>query len=94
VELPADPLRAGYYCELDLLVWAETHYGREFVAFLKRERRPIGLLLRLAREASIVLLPGAGFGGPEWSVRVSLANLPEEAYGASGRSCMPRRATM
>jgi aspartate 4-decarboxylase len=31
-----------------------------------------------------VLLNGSGFEGPEWSVRVSLANLPDEAYAEIG----------
>ncbi|MDJ0347342.1 hypothetical protein QMK19_39160 [Streptomyces sp. H10-C2] len=29
----------------------------------------------LAEQTSVALLPGGGFDGPEWSVRVSLANL-------------------
>ena len=83
-ELPADPLRAGYYAELDLAVWAEQHYGAGFVEFLRRRHRPIDLLFALAERSSIVLMPCAGFGGPEWSVRVSLANLDEQAYGRIG----------
>jgi aspartate 4-decarboxylase len=82
--LPADPLRAGYYCELDLMAWAERHYGREFMEFLARRHEPVDLLLRLAEQSSIVLMPGGGFAGPQWSVRVSLANLPEQAYGEIG----------
>jgi len=82
--LPPDPLRAGYYAELDLEAWAERRYGARFLAWLKRRRRPIDFLLRLARRSATVLVPGSGFGGPEWSVRVSLANLPEEAYAKIG----------
>ncbi len=82
--LPADPLRAGYYCELDLMAWAERHYGREFMEFLARRHEPVDLLLRLAKQCSIVLMPGGGFAGPRWSVRVSLANLPEQAYARIG----------
>jgi len=82
--LPADPLRAGYYCELDLMGWAERHYGREFMEFLARRHEPVDLLLRLAEQSSIVLMPGGGFAGPQWSVRVSLANLPEQAYARIG----------
>ena len=44
----------------------------------------VGLLGRLAGQSSIVLMPGGGFAGPQWSVRASLANLPEEAYGRIG----------
>jgi len=39
----------------------------------------------IAERASIVLMPCAAFGGPPWSVRVSLANLPAQAYAAIGR---------
>ncbi|MBI4756764.1 MAG: aspartate 4-decarboxylase [Betaproteobacteria bacterium] len=84
--LPDDPDRAGYYCELDLMVWAETHYGAAFAKFLKDNHEPVDLVFRLAEHSSIVLLPGGGFGAPEWSLRVSLANLPEEAYGQIGEN--------
>jgi len=33
----------------------------------------------------VVLLHGGGFGGPDWSVRVSLANLPEDTYPKIGQ---------
>jgi len=82
--LPEDPLRAGYYCELDLMAWAERHHGRKFARYLQRAHEPVDLVLRLAERSGIVLMPGAGFAGPEWSVRVSLANLPERAYGEIG----------
>lgn len=82
--LRADPLRAGYYCELDLMAWAERHYGGDFARYLRRSHEPVDLPLRLAERSGIVLMPGAGFAGPEWSVRVSLANLPEQAYGEIG----------
>ncbi len=83
-KLTANPLRAGYYAELDLAAWAERTHGRGFVRFLKRRHHPIDLLVALARGSSIVLMPGASFGGPEWSVRVSLANLPAASYGRIG----------
>ena len=41
-------------------------------------------LFRLAERFSIVLMDGGGFGGPKWSVRVSLANLPDDAYRKIG----------
>jgi aspartate 4-decarboxylase len=85
VVLPADPLRAGYYCELDLALWAQTHHGPAFAAWLRRNHEPVDFVLRLAERTSIVLMPCAAFGGPPWSVRVSLANLPEREYAAIGR---------
>ncbi len=85
VPLPVDPLRAGYYCELDLALWAERHHGQAFAAWLRRRHAPVDFVLRLAERSSIVLMPCAAFGGPPWSVRVSLANLPQQAYAAIGR---------
>ena len=35
--------------------------------------------------SGVVLMHGGGFGGPEWSVRVSLANLAEETYPKIGQ---------
>ena len=36
--------------------------------------------MRLAEERGIVLIDGGGFDAPKMSVRVSLANPPNEAY--------------
>jgi aspartate 4-decarboxylase len=83
-QLPPSPLRAGYYAELDLEAWGERVHGPDFVRFLKRRHHPIDLLAALARRSSIVLMPGGSFGGPPWSFRVSLANLPAAAYARIG----------
>jgi aspartate 4-decarboxylase len=83
--LPADDTRAGYYVELDLMVWAEKEYGPEFAKFLKRSYECTDVLFRLAEHSGVVLMHGGGFGGPEWSIRVSLANLPEETYPKIGQ---------
>ena len=40
---------------------------------------------KLAEAHGIVLLNGGGFDAPNWSLRVSLANLPDEAYNEIGR---------
>jgi cyanophycinase-like exopeptidase len=47
---------------------------------------PLDFVFQLAEEKGIVLLPGGGFDAPQWSVRVSLANLPDEAYGPIGQA--------
>jgi aspartate 4-decarboxylase len=80
IELIDDPLGAAYYRELDLEVWARQTLGDEFVEHLNRTRGPLELFFHLAREYHTVLLNGSGFGGPPWSVRVSLANLDDAAY--------------
>lgn len=35
-----DPLRVGYYSEIDMLVWAKIFYGEEFVDYLKKTYSP------------------------------------------------------
>ena len=84
--LVPDPLRAGYYSEIDMLVWAKKFYGEEFVDFLKKNYNPLDVVFRLATETGLVVLNGGGFDGPEWSVRVSLANLNEIDYVRIGKS--------
>lgn len=83
--LMPDPTRAGYYSEIDLLVWAKKFYGDDFVEYLKYNYSPLDIVFRLATETSLVVLNGGGFDGPEWSVRVSLANLNEESYTTIGK---------
>jgi aspartate 4-decarboxylase len=84
VDLPEDPLRADYYTTLDLMVWARRTHCPEFVQFLEDHYHPFDVLFALAERYSTVLLNGNGFEGPEWSVRVSLANLPDAAYAEIG----------
>jgi aspartate 4-decarboxylase len=82
--LPDDPLRAGYYAEVDLMDWAARRYGRAFATWLADNYEPVDPIFRLAEQTSIVLLPGGGFDGPKWSVRVSLANLADDCYTEIG----------
>ena len=84
--LVEDPLRAGYYSEIDMLVWAKKFYGDAFVEYLKKNYNPLDIVFRLAKETSLVVLNGGGFDGPEWSVRVSLANLNENDYVKIGQA--------
>ena len=78
--LRKDPLRVGYYSEIDLMMWGRRIYGQEFCDWLAATHEPIDVVVRLAKETSVVLLNGGGFDGPEWSVRASLANLDESSY--------------
>ena len=75
-----DPLRAGYYSEIDMEVWAKKFYGDEFVEYLKANYEPVDVVFRLAQETALVLLNGGGFDAPEWSIRASLANLNQGDY--------------
>lgn len=83
--LVEDPLRVGYYSEIDLLVWGRKFYGDDFIAYLQKTYNPLDVVFRLASETSLVLLNGGGFAGPKWSVRVSLANLNEADYVTIGK---------
>jgi aspartate 4-decarboxylase len=82
---PPEENRAFYYAELDILVWAGKEYGLDFVKFLKKNYECTDILFRLAELSGVILMHGGGFGGPDWSVRVSLANLPEETYPRIGQ---------
>ncbi|MPM72075.1 Bifunctional aspartate aminotransferase and L-aspartate beta-decarboxylase [bioreactor metagenome] len=84
LELNNDPNDACYYTEFDLLQWAEKNHGFEFANYLKANFKPVDILFDLAQDSSIVLLGGGGFAGPEWSIRISLANLYDEAYATIG----------
>lgn len=77
---------AAYYTEFDLLEWANYNYGSEFANYLESSYKPVEVLYRLAEESSIVLLSGSGFQGPEWSIRISLANLRDEDYTIIGKT--------
>jgi len=61
-------------------------HGEDFAARLGRTKQPLDLVFDLAREYATVVLPGGGFEAPDWSIRVSLANLPVEAYREIGGS--------
>ena len=84
LELPKNPCDAAYYAQFDILEWANYHYGNEFAEYVQKNYKPVDILFRLAEESSIVLLSVGGFHGPEWSVRISLANLNDESYSKIG----------
>ena len=75
-----DPTRAGYYSEIDIMVWAKKFYGDDFAQWLSTNYEPLDFVIKLANDTAVVLLNGDGFDGPAWSVRVSLANLNEPDY--------------
>lgn len=83
-----DSERAAYYLEFDVHEWAQKNYGKSFIDFLEKNFEPVDIVFRLAEKSSIVLLNGGGFAGPEWSVRVSLANLDSESYKVIGQELM------
>jgi aspartate 4-decarboxylase len=84
LEMPKPEHGAFYYTEFDLAWWAATNYSQAFADYLQDHYEPVDILFRLAENSSIVLLNGGGFHGPNWSIRVSLANLDDEAYSRIG----------
>ena len=85
-KIQEDKNSTSYYTQIDLMVWGKIKYGEEFIQYLEENYYPTDLLFRLAEEDSIVLLNGAGFKGPEWSIRISLANLQNEDYVEIGKA--------
>jgi aspartate 4-decarboxylase len=85
IEVSPNPLYDAYYGLIDFEFWARKNIGQEAVEYLKKHVHPLDLAFRLAENHGIVLLNGGGFEAPDWSLRVSLANLPDEVYDDIGR---------
>jgi aspartate 4-decarboxylase len=85
IEVSPNTLYNAYYGLIDFEFWARKNIGQEAVEYLKKNVHPLDLAFRLAEDHGIVLLNGGGFEAPDWSLRVSLANLPDEAYEEIGR---------
>ncbi len=83
---PEGPTQTAYYTMINLRDLGARLHGPEFAAYLTDTFTPFDLLMHLARVYQTVLLPGVGFAGPDWTVRVSLANLPDENYAVIGRN--------
>lgn len=83
---PAGGAFTRYYATLDVPRIGLDRYGADFAAWLLSSFEPIDFVVRLAEEYGIVLLDGGGFDAPRMSVRVSLANLPDDAYERIGQA--------
>jgi aspartate 4-decarboxylase len=84
-KLSPNPNYDAYYGLIDFEFWARKNIGDEAVDYIKKNVHPLDLAFRLAEDHGIVLLNGGGFDAPEWSLRVSLANLPDDVYDDIGR---------
>jgi len=85
VPVREDPLRAGYYANLDIAAWGVATFGEDFKRYIEAHHDPLEIVIALARKHGTVLLNGSGFDGPPWSARVSLANLSAGEYAEVGR---------
>jgi aspartate 4-decarboxylase len=85
IQLSPNPLYDAYYGLIDFEFFARRNIGEDAVEYLKKNVHPLDLAFRLAEDHGIVLLNGGGFDAPDWSLRVSLANLDDEVYEEIGR---------
>jgi len=69
-----------YYTLVDVIDLARRRHGDEFASWLAANEHPLRFPVALAERQGVVTLPGRGFEATSWSVRVSLANLPDDAY--------------
>ncbi|PYN83846.1 MAG: aspartate 4-decarboxylase [Candidatus Rokuibacteriota bacterium] len=85
LDAPTSEHYDAYYGLIDFEFWARKNIGEEAVQYLKKNIHPLDLAFRLAEQHGIVLLNGGGFDAPDWSLRVSLANLADDVYDDIGR---------
>src|ERR1700716_4033838 len=85
LEVTPNTLYNAYYGLIDFEFFARKNIGQDAVEYLKKNVHPLDLAFRLAEDHGIVLLNGGGFEAPDWSLRVSLANLDDEVYEDIGR---------
>ena len=86
VKIFNDPHYASYYTEINILDWARVEYGIEASKYIEKNYTPFDILYNLAKNYSTVLLNGDGFASSRWGLRVSLANLNDEAYLKIGQT--------
>lgn len=74
-----------YYALIDLRELAAKMYGKAFAEQLTKGHA-LEFLFKLAEDYQTVCLPGEGFAGPVWSLRVALANIDESDCRTVGRA--------
>lgn len=86
IEISPNELFDNYYGLIDFEFFARKYLGEEMAAWIKANVHPLDIVFRLAEDHGIVLLNGGGFAAPDWSVRVSFANLEDYVYDDIGRA--------
>jgi aspartate 4-decarboxylase len=86
LEATPGPLFDNYYGLINLEFWLRKYLGEDVARFIEQNVHPLDIVFRLARDYGIVLLNGGGFHAPDWSVRVSFANLEDDVYDDIGRA--------
>jgi aspartate 4-decarboxylase len=75
-----------YYGLFDFEFWMRKYAGDDVAEWVKANIHPLDIVFRLAEDHGIVLLNGSGFAAPDWSVRISFANLDDHVYDDIGRA--------
>jgi aspartate 4-decarboxylase len=86
ISIEPNELYDYYYGLIDIEFWARKYVGEDVVEWMKQNVHPLDIVFRLAEDHGIVLLNGSGFEAPDWSVRVSFANLNDHVYDDIGRA--------
>jgi len=86
IEISPNELYDYYYGLIDFEFWARKYLDEDVVNWMKENVHPLDIVFRLAEDHGIVLLNGGGFEAPDWSVRISFANLAEHVYDDLGRA--------
>lgn len=84
------PAREGneltrYYAIINIKSLAVMRHGKDFAKWLSKQW-DLGFLFHLAEDWATVCLPGDGFAGPDWSLRVSTANQSKESCLMVGKN--------
>ena len=85
-EVEPNPYYDAYYGLFDLAFWLRRNLDAAVADYIQRNVHPLDIVFRLAEEHGSVLLNGGGFAAPDWSARVSFANLDDAAYADIGRA--------
>ena len=86
IEVGQNELFDYYYGLIDFEFFARKNIGEDAVKWMKANVHPLDIVFRLAEDHGIVLLNGSGFAAPDWSVRISFANLDDHVYDDIGRA--------
>ena len=86
IEVRPNELFDYYYGLIDFEFFARKYLGEDIVKWMKANMHPLDIVFRLAEDHGIVLLNGSGFAAPDWSVRISFANLDDHVYDDIGRA--------
>jgi aspartate 4-decarboxylase len=86
LQVSPNPNFAAYYGTIDFEFWLRKYIDEGIIQWLKAHVHPLDLVYRLAEDHAVVLLNGGGFDAPDWSVRVSFANLGDDSYEDIGRA--------